>query len=374
MRIGFDAKRAFFNFSGLGNYSRTLMQSLAQFYPDNQYFLYTPKRNPHPETEIFNQNPFHIRTAPSHCPKTLWRSRFITSDLKKDHLDIYHGLSHELPLGIAKTGIFSIVTIHDLIFLRFPQLYPAIDRKIYLAKVKAACKNAQLIIAISEQTKSDIQQFIGMEADKIKVVYQSCSPAFQPIYSGQNIQEIRVKYNLPEKYLLYIGTIEERKNLLLIAKALKHLPNDFVCVAIGKKKEYFNTVNAFLKQEQFSDRMVFPENVVYQDLPLIYAGAKIFIYPSRFEGFGIPVLEAISSGIPVIATTGSCLEEAGGPGSIYVHPDDDKALAEAILRISSSSKISETMAKQGLLFAENFSLQNTAAALMNVYQLSRTHS
>ena len=367
MRIGFDAKRAFFNFSGLGNYSRTLIQSLAQYYPGNQYFLYTPKSNFVPETEIFNRPLFHIRTAPPYCPKALWRSRFMTSDLKNDQLDIYHGLSHELPAGIAKTGIFSIVTIHDLIFLRFPQLYPAIDRKIYLAKIKQACKNAQLVIAISEQTKRDIQQFIGTPDDKIKVVYQSCSTAFQPNHARQSIQDIRTKYGLPGQYLLYVGTIEERKNLLLIAKALKQLPEDFKCVAIGKKKEYFNTVNSFLQKEQLSERMIFPENVAYQDLPLIYGGAQIFIYPSRFEGFGIPVLEAISSGIPVIAAKGSCLEEAGGPGSIYVHPDDDKALAESILKIAGSTETAEVMRQQGLQYAGNFSLQNTATALMNVY-------
>lgn len=370
MRIGFDAKRAFFNFSGLGNYSRTLILSLKQFYPRNNYFLYTPKLNRHPEAGPFFNNNFHIRTAPAYLPKSVWRSRFVTSALKKDQLDIYHGLSHELPMGIQKTGIFSIVTIHDLIFLRFPQLYPAIDRKIYLAKVSQACKNTQLIIAISEQTKRDIQQFIGVPEEKIKVVYQSCSPAFQPGHSRQNIQNIREKYGLPESYLLYVGTLEERKNLLLIAKALKHLPNNYKCVAIGKKKDYFNTVRAFLQNENLSNRMIFPENIAYQDLPLIYAGAQVFIYPSRFEGFGIPVLEAISSGVPVIAATGSCLEEAGGPGSVYVHPDDEKALAQAILRISSSTEISETMIKRGLLFAEKFSLQNTASVLMATYRLS----
>src|SRR5690606_34345519 len=123
------------------------------------------------------------------------------------------------------------------IFLRYPQLYPAFDRKIYLAKIKQACKKAQLIIAISEQTKSDIQQFIGTSGDKIKVVYQSCSAAFQPNHARQSIQDIQAKYSLPEQYLLSVGTIEERKNLLLIAKALKQLPENFKCVAIGKKKE-----------------------------------------------------------------------------------------------------------------------------------------
>ncbi|HET8574090.1 MAG TPA: glycosyltransferase family 1 protein [Edaphocola sp.] len=374
MRIGFDAKRAFFNFSGLGNYSRTLLRSLAQFYPQNNYFLYTPKLNHYPETDfLFNSN-FQVRTAPQYIPGSIWRSRLMASGLKRDQLDIYHGLSHELPIGLRKTGIFSIVTIHDLIFLRFPQLYPAIDRKIYLAKIRQACKNAQIIIAISEQTKRDIRQFIGVPEEKIKVVYQSCSPAFHPNHSVQNIRDIRMKYGLPEKYLLYVGTVEERKNLLLIAKALAHLPVEFKCVAIGKKKEYFTAVKDFLQKEKLANRMVFPEEVHYGDLPLIYGGAQIFIYPSRFEGFGIPVLEAISSGIPVIAAKGSCLEEAGGPGSVYVDPDDEQALAHGVLHIADSAGISGEMSRKGLRFAENFSLQNTASALMNTYQLSQGNS
>lgn len=367
MRIGYDAKRAFSNQTGLGNYSRTLLNSLATYFPKNQYFLYAPQLIQKEQTKNFFQPPFSLRNAPKYLPDALWRSYFVLSELKKDKLDIYHGLSHELPLSIKKSGTRSIVTIHDLIFLRFPELYPYFDRKIYYSKVRFACQAAHKILAISEQTKKDIVHYFDIPPEKIKVIYQSCSMAFSQKFLSEELIMLRKKYDLPNRFLLYVGTIEKRKNLLLVAKALSFLPKEIKCVALGKKTSYFHQVNQFLKEEGLEERMIFLSDIPFSDLPQLYQSAEIFLYPSRFEGFGIPVLEALCSGTPVIAATGSCLEEAGGPNSIYVHPDDEKSLAEAISKIWNDPQLSSEMSKKGKEYSQQFNRQQIASQLMELY-------
>ena len=177
MKIGFDAKRLFNNYTGLGNYSRTLVKNYAQS-STNSINLYTTHSNNNKETEIFyDENKFFLHITKS-LIKSLWRSCGIVKQLKKDKIKIFHGLSNELPIGIKNSGVKSIVTIHDLIFKIYPKTYPLFDRFIYDFKFKHACKTADKIIAISEQTKKDIIRFYNIPENKIEVVYQSCNDLF----------------------------------------------------------------------------------------------------------------------------------------------------------------------------------------------------
>src|SRR5690606_15730212 len=199
LKIGFDAKRAFLNTTGLGNYSRSLIMALSQFFPDNAYFLYTPKTKfPRLTGHFQAQKNIQIR-QPAAVPlfRSMWRTKCITGGLKTDELDIYHGLSHELPLGIQKTGIKSVVTIHDLILFGYPEYYKLADRKIYEAKFRYACKHADAIIAVSEQTKRDLQTFLQVPGEKIEVIYQSCNPAFSEPWEEEALYEIQSRYQLP---------------------------------------------------------------------------------------------------------------------------------------------------------------------------------
>ncbi len=183
MNIGFDAKRAFHNSTGLGHYSRTLIRSLADCYPEHQYYLFNPK--PSSLFSFPEKNIQEVRPASfiNNIFSSVWRSSWVKNDLKKYKIDIYHGLSHEIPVGIQKTGIKSVVTIHDLIHERHPEQYNAIDVKIYNKKFRYACANADKIIAISEQTKKDIIEFYKTPEEKITVCYQSCNPAFSTAVS-----------------------------------------------------------------------------------------------------------------------------------------------------------------------------------------------
>ena len=374
MRIGYEAKRAFKNFTGLGNYARATIHIIAQQFPSHQVFLYTPDIVKNNRTQfLFNISNIFIKTAPIKLLKTYWRSKGVIYDLVRDKIDLYHGLSHEIPSGLKKKGIKSVVTIHDLIFLRFPNYFKSIDRKIYDYKFRRACENADTIIAISEQTKRDIIQFFGIIEDKITVVYQGCDPVFYQEVSHTKLDEVKTKFNLPAEFLLCVGTIENRKNQILILKTLPNLPQNIHLVLVGKTTEYCEILKNFIDLHQIQTRVHFLNDVSFDDLPAIYHSAKIFICPSKFEGFGIPILEALNCGIPVIAVKGSCLEEAGGPDSLYIDQDNAPQLLETINRIFDNEDLASKMSLNGKRFALNFREEKIASKLMAVYQKTLNH-
>jgi len=369
MNIGFDAKRAFRNFTGLGNYSRSTVSILSNFYPDNNYILYTPPYSPHPEHRFADRENIQIVQPQGMYRRfsSVWRSIGVAHDAKRDRVHLFHGLSGELPTGLPKHNIRSVVTIHDLIFLRYPQFYKPIDRRIYTKKYKSACVNANLIIAISKQTRQDIIDFFGIAEDKIRLVYQGCDPQFYDTCSDEQKQAVAAKYQLPPCYILYVGTIEERKNLNTIVRALASLPVRYSLVAVGKPTAYMQEVNSEIARLGLNDRIRFIHKVDFRDLPAIYRQAEVFVLPSVFEGFGIPVLEALNSKIPVITSNVSSLPEAGGAHSMYINPVDSRELEQALLRLFADSNLRNSMIDNGYQYAQNFYEEKIAVDLWNVY-------
>lgn len=366
MRIGFDGKRATNNLTGLGNYSRSLLLHLVAKKPDNKYLIYTPKVKKNLRiTHFVNTVGLDIKTPRN--GSFLWRSFGILKDLINDGIDVYHGLNQEIPFAINHSKIKTVVTIHDLIFLRFPKYYKFLDRKIYTFKSRYACEKADKIIAISEKTKADIIEFYGIAKDKIKVIYQTCDDSFKTHWPEFKLKQVALKHELPLKYVLSVGTIEERKNLLTLVKALPHLSNPIALVVIGKKTSYKKVIIKEIEKLNLQKRVRFLENVTFTDLPAVYQLATAFVYPSKYEGFGIPIIEAIHSKIPVIAATGSCLEEAGGPDSLYVVAEDDKALADAINKVLNSSALRNEMIEKGLEYVQKFNSDTITETLMDVY-------
>ena len=384
MNIGFDAKRAAQNRTGLGNYSRFVIRILSEKFAGNQYHLYTPK----PHRMPYLQEIPTLKHLFLHFPpqgiwsriRSLWRVWGITKDIQKDGIQIFHGLSNELPLNIGTPeqrkmkaggkGCKYIVTIHDLIFIHTPQYYHWIDRQIYNFKFRRACRCADRVIAVSEYTKQEIMHYYHTPESKIDVVYQGCDPVFSQEIEEGKLQEVKARYQLPDKFVLYVGSIEERKNLMLVAKAMAELNRRAAIhvVAVGRRTAYVDQIQDFLKAQGIDYLFHFYHQVPYADLPSFYKWASTFAYPSRIEGFGIPLLEAISSGVPAIGCTGSCLEEAGGPNSIYVNPDDAKGMADAILRTCTDETLRQHMISEGKKYALNFSDEKLSNDLMKVYE------
>ncbi|MBQ3698458.1 MAG: glycosyltransferase family 4 protein [Bacteroidaceae bacterium] len=329
--IGFDAKRIVRNGTGLGSYGRTLVNDLAR-QQDLQLRLYAPDEGRADLRSQIVERP-NVRfsfAGRKGVGAAWWRMSGMVEDLRHDGVQLYHGLTGELPIGIRKSGIRSVVTIHDLIFLRHPEFYHWADTKIYAWKFRQTLKEADHIIAISECTKRDIMELGGIDDKNISVIYQSHAPRFSTEVSQQLQEEVLKHYQLPRRFILSVGSIEARKNILLAVKALPLLPADISLVLVGRHTQYADMVADYAQKQGLSQRVVMVHGVPDQHLPAFYTLAESFVYPSVYEGFGIPIIEAISSGLPVVACTGSCLEEAGGPDCYYVAPDDIEGMATAI--------------------------------------------
>lgn len=365
LKIGFDAKRIVRNGTGLGSYGRTLVNDLAQ-YP-LRLNLYAPdKGRDNLRTQIVERDNIAFVYPTSRHFKSYWRSHGIVADLKRDGIQLFHGLSGELPFGIRNSGIKSVVTIHDLIFLRHPEFYNPIDVQIYKWKFRQTIKEADHIIAISECTKRDILEYGGnlVSEDKITLIYQSCSPRFN---TSQNSKTSNLNSKLG-RYVLSVGSIEPRKNTMLALKALHHLPDDISLVLVGRHTAYTDKLTQYARANGLEHRLHILHGVPDTDLPALYAGAECFVYPSVYEGFGIPIIEAISCGLPVVACTGSCLEEAGGPDSLYVNPDDTIGMADAIQRNLKGADDREERIQRSMEYIRRFSGTDVAGQVVDVYK------
>ncbi len=369
LRIGFDAKRLFHNFTGLGNYSRTLVRNLAEYYPDNPLFLYTPSVQAHPETQYFLSNPQFQVIQPSSRQRFLWRSRGVRHQIAKNKLDIYHGLSHEIPFGIKKLPIKTVVTIHDLIFKRYPGYYNFFDRSMYDWKFRYACEQADQIIAISASTREDIINYYGIDPDKIEVIYQSCHESFKQDLSDRTIQQVLDKYQLPKDFMLFVGSIIPRKNLLNVVRAMAMLPASvqLPLVVVGNGRQYKKTVQEFLQQAGLAHRVFFVQ-IHFSELPALYQRAALFIYPSFYEGFGIPVIEALYSKTPVISSRVSSMPEAAGPGALLVDPASREELADAMQRMLTDEELRARSVEAGYVYVQQFDSEVLTDQLMRLYE------
>ena len=366
--IGYEAKRIFHNFTGLGNYSRDLIRILCTNYDNNRYFLYNPKAA---KTDRFGTNEINVfeRLPVRFLSKifyNIWRQFTIIKDLKSDKIDIFHGLSGELPFGLRQAGIKSVVTIHDLIFVRYPNFYSFFDRNIHFYKFKKAAKNADKIIAISEQTKADIVSFLQVPESKIVVVYQGCQNVFKQQYSFQEKQEVLEKYQLPAQFILNVGTIEVRKNVLAAVMAVKNVA--IFMVIIGGDTPYKKEILEYVQQNNFSERVIFLKGLTANELAIVYQLATIFVYPSLFEGFGIPIIEALYSQTPVITTNSGVFPEAAGPDSIYIDPDDVDDISQKIVLLLQNPELRQSIADKGFKFVQKFNDENISKNIMNVYE------
>lgn len=373
MVIGFDAKRVVRNGTGLGNYGRTLVNDLARVVPDDwQLRLYAPDAGRDDLRRQVTETERLSFVYPQHRPlklqRSLWRIGSIVDDLQRDGVSLYHGLTGELPQGLQHAGIRSVVTIHDLIFMRHPEYYHWIDRKIYEWKFRVACREADRVIAISQRTKEDVMELGGVSADRIDVIYQSCSPRFAETVSQEQMETVRSRYGLSERFILSVGSIEERKNILLAVEALHHLPQNVYLVAVGRQTGYSRKVLKIAEERGLAGRVHFLHGVPDADLQSLYQMAEVFVYPSRYEGFGIPIIEAIHSGLPVVAATGSCLEEAGGPDCLYVDPDDAEALAVAVSQLLRGAEGREQRIQRSREYVRRFEGCDVAGQVMDVYR------
>lgn len=367
MRIGFDAKRAFNNAAGLGNFSRNTIRALSRQFPNDRYFLFHPGNSNPLFTAPVNSSEIKPRSLLWKTLKFGWRSFRVGGLAKKLDLDIYHGLSHELPIWIENSNIKTVVTIHDLIYLRYPEYYHRIDRKIYDQKFRRACKVATCIHAISEQTKQDLMTYFFIPEDRIRVIYQSINPVFFERIDEAKKLELRKKYQLPAKFILSVGTVEPRKNLLGLLEGMIQSKEYVPFVVVGKLTDYQLKVQKFIEADLNRLEVFFLSQIPDDELAVIYQMAEVMVYPSFFEGFGLPVAEAQASGCPVITSFTSSLPEVGGDAALYINPASPEAIGNALTKVLSDTTMRESLVSKGLINAQRYTPANFARQLKHLY-------
>lgn len=307
MRIGYDAKRYYHNNTGLGNYSRTLVNAIHSLHPEI-------------ETRLYDE-------------KALTRTFRLGRKAKADGCDIYHGLSNEVPLDVVKAGIKSIVTIHDVAWRTFPAMYKPIDIFLYDKKYGWSAKHATHVICISESTKQDVMRFYGVPEERISVIYQPVQQLFYTPMERQKAEAI-VKEYVDDEFILTVGSINARKNLLGMLKAYAKLEKRPKFVVIGNGHEYRKLCEKYISEKGLSNDVIIIDNIHEgYILQAFYTCAKILMYPSYYEGFGLPVVEAALQHCPIITSNVSSLPEAAGAGAIQVAPNDIKTIASSLNRL-----------------------------------------
>lgn len=313
MKIGYDAKRYYHNRTGLGNYSRTLVAAVKAQYADVQVQLFDAK--------------------------SIERTFRLGRKAASEGCQLFHGLSNELPRDIVKAGIPGIVTMHDVAWRTFPDMYTWIDRHVYDLKYGWSARNATHVVCISESTKRDVMRFYGVPEERISVIYQ---PVGQCFYTPMDEAEARrtVSETLPylkdRRYVLTVGSINSRKNLLGIVKALKEIPEGKrpLLVAVGNGREYRRKVEDYVSENGLGEWFKIEDNIHdASTLQALYHCAWCMLYPSFYEGFGLPVVEAALQHCPVITSNVSSLPEAAGPGAIQVDPESVEQIAAALVKM-----------------------------------------
>ncbi|MBP5477603.1 MAG: glycosyltransferase family 4 protein [Paludibacteraceae bacterium] len=365
-----DAKRAFLNRRGLGNYSRDVIRLLTSYAPDNDYCLLTPSTGGSQSVRQAVTPAGLWRLFPS-----LWRSygciRTIRHHGSPGTPKVYWGLSGEVPFGIRRTGCKVVVTMHDAIFMRYPELYSVGYRWLFARKVQYACDVADIIIAISEQTRKDLVTFFHADERKIRVVYQGCSHIFRDYArndgASRQADSVRRRYGLPDRYVLDVGAIEPRKNLLNLIRAMASAAIDIPLVAIGGHSQYADLCRQ--EADRLGVRLLLRHDVDFADFPAVYASAEVLCYPSVFEGFGIPILEAMCVGTPVLTSTGSCFRETGGDAALYADPGNPREIGGLLRDILTDEGLRAEMRAKGYVQAGLFTDEAVAANLLRVLSL-----
>ena len=366
LHIGYDAKRAFSNFTGLGAYSRSVIELMSRYAPENRYSLYTPC-----DKQLFTPPKEARVCSPRSSGKwagSYWRTYRLARLAYRDGVQVFHGLSHELPVGVDKFPLKTVLTVHDLIFYRFPQWYNPIDVRIYCKKLHYACRVADRIVAITEMTKRDLCSYLQVSEDKIEVIYQDTAPRFRKKMTRETVERIRAQYHLPKDFILSVGTIERRKNLVGVLRALALLKVDIPLVVVGRPTRYFKEVMKVVRQHALQRRVLFLGYIPQEELPALYRAATFFAFVSFFEGMGLPIVEALHCETPVVTSTGSCFYEAGGEGALYANPHSSEDIASCFTRLAEDGALRASLAANGQEHVKKFSEQIQVDRFKQLYK------
>ncbi|HEX5817668.1 MAG TPA: glycosyltransferase family 1 protein [Gemmatimonadales bacterium] len=375
--IGLDAVRALRNGTGLGNHARGVLRGLREAAPDLALVLYSPR----PARPAWAGLPTAL-AAPLRLPppawrgpglRALWRTFRLGRAARRDGVTLYHGLTHEIPRDLPATGIPSVVTFHDLLFLTHPEFFPAIDRASYAWRYRWSAAHASAVVAVSAATRDALVERLGVAADRIAVIPPARDERFAAPVPAEALAAVRARHDLPSEYVVAVGTLEPRKNQALAVEAVARLGAGAPpLVLVGRDGGSAATLRALAHARGVAARVLLRSDVSDADLPAVVAGARASCYLSVAEGFGMPIVEALGAGVPVVAAAVDCLREAGGPGTRYVPPDDADALAAALGEVLGDTALAGRMREQGRRHAARFDRVTLARRHLALYDAVRS--
>lgn len=352
MKIAIDTQTTLGQKSGFGFYVKNLVEALAKVDHQNQYFLLSP----------------HLEKDFSTPQRLFWDQVTFPNRARKSKVDLLHQPCFSAPLLYPGKVV---VTCHDLISVFFPENLPLASRLFYSKWEPFSYRKASKIIAISEHTKKDLMAFLKIPAEKIRVIQLAASKDFHPVKSPRVLRKIQKKYHTGTNYILDVGTLEPRKNLPFLVRAYALAVRegaDVNLVITGKKGWYYEGLFRLVDDLNLKDRVIFTGYVAEADLPALYSGAKAFVFPSLYEGFGLPPLEAMACGTPVLSSNTSSMPEVIGRSGILISPRDERVWAKNILKILRDQGLARTLREMGLRQAKKFSWEETARQTIAVYQ------
>lgn len=371
-RVGFDAVRALRNQSGLGNYARLLLSGLRQVAPDLQFLLYSPR----PPIARYHRFPLDIRAELRLPPpgqrgvplRQIWRTLQLGRTARRDRLDLFHGLSHEIPRDLPRLGIPTVVTSLDLLYLTHPRLFPLADRISYRCRYGWSLHHANAIVAISEWTRQQIHHYYRIPLERIVVIPPARDPGFSQPAPPSEREAAQLRYQLPPEYLIAVGTLEPRKNQRLAIEAMALLPPDIPpLLLVGRDGGSAAELRRLIAMHHLEQRVLIRTEITQHDLVTLVQGARVALYLSLAEGFGMPIIEAMSAGVPVIAADGPHLRDAGGEAACYVPADDPASLAAAITHLLAHPETVRRYQRLGLSHSAAFEPFKLAQRLLSVY-------
>jgi glycosyltransferase involved in cell wall biosynthesis len=365
MRIAIDARLSYYVQAGITQYTLNLIRALAAIDRENQYVVF--QRRPDPQTIVSQEN-FRRASlwAPAHHP--LEQYVLSLELMLQGKLDVVHCTDFIPPFYYRGA---SVITVHDLAFLLYPHFLPRQSAR-YYGLIDRAVRQAAHIIAVSEATKRDLMRLTGTPEHKITVTYEAAESIYFPIRDQEVLTRVHSKYHLPEQYILFVGTIEPRKNLPTLIRAFRGLVQQYKTQAdlaiVGKMGWLYDDVHRLVEQLDLKDRVRFLGRVPAADLPLVYNAAQMLVLPSYYEGFGLPPLEAMACGVPAIVSDTAALAEAVGDAALRVAPEDEEGFTVAMWRLLTDDTLRADVIAKGLNRVKCFSWERTARETLKVYQ------
>ncbi|UNC93605.1 glycosyltransferase family 4 protein [Candidatus Contubernalis alkaliaceticus] len=364
VKIGVNAAMLSTAKTGIGHYAASLLQALHEVDKENEYYLYSPRPF---EASEFKES-FHLRVIPSR--RTLWWfQKILPQALVQDKIQLFWGGNYSLPLW--PKHIKKVVTVHDFVYYKYPKTLPFRINAHLKAAMPLYLKKAHHVLTISHNTARDLVQFYGYPEHKTTVIHLAARGEFFQEPRQNIIEKVLARHSLSPGYMLFVGTVEPRKGVDTILKAFaaykKKSGTRLLLVIVGQTGWKVQDIPLLIQQLSLQDSVRFLHYVDTEELPILYRGASLFVYPSLYEGFGLPVLEAMASGVPVITSNVSSLPEVAGEAALYVEPGDVQGLCTQMERVLSDKLLQQKLKKLGKAQAQGFSWQKTAEKTLQVF-------